>query len=97
MPFVIKGLELIGQEKTWQWLTGDVICCGLILFGLYVDYTIFIDFGFSEALFDPMNWLVFKFWINKAYTKVGSAGFGLLAARWYLRINQYKKSDQYRK
>jgi hypothetical protein len=97
IPFIIRALEAVGNEKSslMRKNLGDLLCFFLLGVGILINYRIIYNNSLSVALFDPENILIFKFFINKAYSKITPVALGLLAARWFLRINEYKKSGWY--
>ena len=94
IPIVVWVLEVkIGRGKEAN-VTCAVILGFFTCIGMIINWCIIYGNDMSAGLFSPQDILIYKLWLNKAYTKVPPVCLGLLLARIYLSINVEKQKGK---
>lgn len=91
VPIFVYILEFKLQNHK---IIGNLLILLLICIGTAISFYVIYHNDQSAGLFAPQNYLVFKLWLNKAYTKIHAVGFGFVMARLFLDINERKLNDE---
>jgi hypothetical protein len=87
VPFFVYLLEYKLKDNK---CVANFFIYSLMCLGIGISFYVLYSSNMAAGLFAPQDILIYKLWLNKAYTKLHCVALGMWTARIFLEVNEQK-------